>query len=260
MPVDLVGGVPQSALVAHFRTADVYVNLSEHEGFCVPLLEAMWHGVPTIAYRVAAVPETVGDPPAGLLLDDKSPVTVAASVHRVLTDGELAQALVAARPPSGQGLLDCQDAGPLPRGDRGTRRLKAIHQFVPTFEPGAVGAHTIELQRLVGRPRPGIGDLRRVHKAPIPRSSPPLPGIRPPLPGFGRRRLAVPNGHRLERGRLRRPARRAARHQPSQCDPGLVHRAMGSGGQLRDVVGRVSAARPGREAGWPATRVGLQRT
>jgi L-malate glycosyltransferase len=94
--VDLVGNVSQPALVAHFRTADVYVNLSEHEGFCVPLLEAMWHGVPTVAYRVAAVPETVGDPPAGLLLDNKSPVTVAAAVHRVLSDDPLRHDLIAA--------------------------------------------------------------------------------------------------------------------------------------------------------------------
>jgi glycosyltransferase involved in cell wall biosynthesis len=94
--VHLVGSVPQSTLVAHFRTADVYVCLSEHEGFCVPLLEAMWHAVPVVAYRAAAVPETLGDPPAGVLLDDKTPSMVAAAVHRVVTDEAVRDQLVAA--------------------------------------------------------------------------------------------------------------------------------------------------------------------
>ena len=51
---------------------------SDHEGFCVPLAEAMGHGVPIVAYGVTAVPETVGG--AGLVLDDKSAVPFAAAV------------------------------------------------------------------------------------------------------------------------------------------------------------------------------------
>ena len=43
------------------RPSDVYVCLSEHEGFCVPLLEAMHHNVPVVAYGAGAVPETLGD-------------------------------------------------------------------------------------------------------------------------------------------------------------------------------------------------------
>ena len=75
---------PPGVLAAHYRHADVFVCLSEHEGFCVPLLEAMHHGLPVIAYAAAAVPETLGG--AGLLLTDKSPATVAAAIHTVGSD------------------------------------------------------------------------------------------------------------------------------------------------------------------------------
>jgi glycosyltransferase involved in cell wall biosynthesis len=67
---------------------------SDHEGFCVPLAEAMGHGVPIVAYGVAAVPETVAD--AGLVLPDKSALPFAAAVGRVLADPQLRSLLAAA--------------------------------------------------------------------------------------------------------------------------------------------------------------------
>ena len=67
---------------------------SDHEGFCVPLAEAMGHGVPIVAYGVTAVPETVGD--AGLVLPDKSALPFAAAVGRVLGDPQLRAVLAAA--------------------------------------------------------------------------------------------------------------------------------------------------------------------
>lgn len=91
--VSLPGSVSDGALAAHFATADVFVCLSEHEGFCIPLLEAMHHGVPVVAYAAGAVPETLGG--AGLVLDTKDPVTVAAAVHRVVSDSALREDLVA---------------------------------------------------------------------------------------------------------------------------------------------------------------------
>ena len=54
------GPVPNDDLAAYYRCASVYVSLSEHEGFCVPLLEAMAADVPVLAYGAAAVPETMG--------------------------------------------------------------------------------------------------------------------------------------------------------------------------------------------------------
>jgi glycosyltransferase involved in cell wall biosynthesis len=85
--VSLPGSVSGAELEAYFRAADVFVMASDHEGFCVPLAEAMGHGVPIVAYGVTAVPETLAG--AGLSLPDKSAVPFAAAVGRVLADPEL---------------------------------------------------------------------------------------------------------------------------------------------------------------------------
>ena len=63
------GAVPDDDLAAFYRWADVYVSLSEHEGFCVPLVEAMAADVPVLAYAAGAVPETLGG--AGVLFAPK---------------------------------------------------------------------------------------------------------------------------------------------------------------------------------------------
>jgi len=55
-----VGAVPNEELAAYYRNAHAYVSLSEHEGFCAPLVEAMAMDVPVLAYAEAAVPETLG--------------------------------------------------------------------------------------------------------------------------------------------------------------------------------------------------------
>jgi len=63
------GAVPDDDLAAFYRWADAYVSLSEHEGFCVPLVEAMAADVPVLAYSAGAVPETLGG--AGVLFEPK---------------------------------------------------------------------------------------------------------------------------------------------------------------------------------------------
>ena len=63
MPADrfvFTGPVPDEDLATYYRTATVYLSLSEHEGFCVPLLEAMSADVPVLAYSSTAVPDTLG--------------------------------------------------------------------------------------------------------------------------------------------------------------------------------------------------------
>jgi glycosyltransferase involved in cell wall biosynthesis len=92
--VELTGAVPDAELVAHYRAADVFVCVSEHEGFCVPLLEAMHHGVPIVAYGATAVGETLAG--GGIALPGKAPSLVAAAVARVHDDPTLRDALVAA--------------------------------------------------------------------------------------------------------------------------------------------------------------------
>jgi glycosyltransferase involved in cell wall biosynthesis len=92
--VDLTGGVSHQQLVAYYEGSDVLVSASQHEGFCVPLLEAMYHGLPIVASSSGAVPQTIED--AGMLLDGADPADIAATVARVLEDGKLRSALEAA--------------------------------------------------------------------------------------------------------------------------------------------------------------------
>jgi len=92
--VNFAGSVSEAELEAYLQASDVFVCASDHEGFCVPLAEAMGHGIPIVAYGVTAVPETVGD--AGLLLSDKSPLRFAAAVGRILNDDTLRRHLAAA--------------------------------------------------------------------------------------------------------------------------------------------------------------------
>jgi glycosyltransferase involved in cell wall biosynthesis len=92
--VRICGEVSDGALAAYFAAADVYLSLSEHEGFGVPLIEAMTAGVPVVARAAGAVGETAGD--AALLLTRRDPSYVAAALHRISTDHALRQHLVAA--------------------------------------------------------------------------------------------------------------------------------------------------------------------
>lgn len=66
------GHISFAQILAIYKTAHVFLCMSEHEGFCVPLLEAMTFDVPVIAYDACAVPETLGG--SGIVVDDKDPV------------------------------------------------------------------------------------------------------------------------------------------------------------------------------------------
>ena len=92
--VHFAGSVSAAELAAYYTSADVLVCCSDHEGFCAPLLEAMHHKLPIVAYGATAVPETVLD--AGIVLPSKSPVLVATAVQRVLSDEGLRAELVSA--------------------------------------------------------------------------------------------------------------------------------------------------------------------
>jgi glycosyltransferase involved in cell wall biosynthesis len=84
----VTGPVTEAELRAYYDVADVFVSLSRHEGFGVPLLEAMAHDVPVVARATTAVPETVGD--AGVLVAADAPlIDVAAALHQVTSDARL---------------------------------------------------------------------------------------------------------------------------------------------------------------------------
>ena len=85
--VVFTGHIKFDRILAYYKTADVFLCMSEHEGFCVPLVEAMKFHVPIIACANTAIPETLGG--SGMLLDNKNPVYVAACIDRMVNDKAL---------------------------------------------------------------------------------------------------------------------------------------------------------------------------
>lgn len=89
--VHFTGKLGFQELLERYRQSSVFVCLSVHEGFCVPLLEAMKCGLPIVAYAQEAVAETLNG--AGLLLNESCPETVARAVEQIVTDRGLRQSL-----------------------------------------------------------------------------------------------------------------------------------------------------------------------
>ena len=87
------GPVPDRELAAYYRHAHAYVSLSEHEGFCVPLVEAMAMDVPILAYGAAAVPETLGG--AGVTFAPKDLEVAAEWLGALVYDDPLRQQVIA---------------------------------------------------------------------------------------------------------------------------------------------------------------------
>ena len=88
-----LGHVDHSELLACYRAAAVFVSMSEHEGFGVPLVEAMRLRVPVLAYATTAVADTLGD--AGVRFTDKPFDVMAEAAYRLATDQALRAAVLA---------------------------------------------------------------------------------------------------------------------------------------------------------------------
>ncbi|MDQ3263583.1 MAG: glycosyltransferase [Myxococcota bacterium] len=90
--VEFLGRLSHAELVAAYRTASVFVSMSEHEGFGVPLLEAMAAQLPVLAYGAAAVPETLGG--AGVSFDQKHFALLAELACELGREGKLRQSVL----------------------------------------------------------------------------------------------------------------------------------------------------------------------
>ena len=96
LPLDrfiFTGPVPDEDLAVYYKHAAVYISLSEHEGFCAPLLEAMAADVPVLAYSAAAVPETLGG--AGVQFAPKDMEYAAELLGMLAFDDELRAQVIA---------------------------------------------------------------------------------------------------------------------------------------------------------------------
>lgn len=94
--VQFAGLVTDDVLSAHYQRADLFITLSEHEGFCVPVVEAMYFDLPVLALAATALPETLGS--AGLLVERSASVEeIASLVYILCTDRPLRAAVLKAQ-------------------------------------------------------------------------------------------------------------------------------------------------------------------
>lgn len=93
--VHILGQVTNEALTALYDVADLFLCASEHEGFCVPLIEAFHKRVPVLAYASTAVPATMDG--GGVLYDHKDPYRVAALMHALVANHDLTDRIVDAQ-------------------------------------------------------------------------------------------------------------------------------------------------------------------
>lgn len=90
--VFLTGNVKFEDLLAYYKIADVFISMSEHEGFCVPLVEAMYFKVPIIAYNSTAIPDTLNH--AGILINKKKYIEIAEMIELIVKDHDLQTRLI----------------------------------------------------------------------------------------------------------------------------------------------------------------------
>ena len=101
--VHFLGHVSNEQLSAMYDVADLFLCASEHEGFCVPLIEAFYKRVPVLAYAATAVPATMDG--GGVLYDSKDPVEIARIMEAILSDTAIQDAMLASQDAALQRLL-----------------------------------------------------------------------------------------------------------------------------------------------------------
>ena len=90
--ITFTGKVTDPQVHAYYRAADVFICASAHEGFCMPITQAMALDVPVLAYAATAVPETMGG--AGLLIHDWDVAQVATALDQILSDAAFRERLL----------------------------------------------------------------------------------------------------------------------------------------------------------------------
>lgn len=93
--VHFLGHISNEELTALYDVADLFLCASEHEGFCVPLIEAFYKRVPVLAYAATAVPATLDG--GGVLFDTRDPAEIARIMEAILDDRRLEAAVLASQ-------------------------------------------------------------------------------------------------------------------------------------------------------------------
>ena len=87
------GHIPLAEVISYFKLAHLYLHLSEHEGFCAPIPESFYLGIPVVAFDAGAVAETMNH--GGVLVREKDFLKIAALCHQILIRPELKAAILA---------------------------------------------------------------------------------------------------------------------------------------------------------------------
>jgi len=101
--VHFLGHVSNEELTALYDVADLFLCASEHEGFCVPIIEAFYKRVPVLAYAATAVPATMDG--GGVLYETKDPLEIARLMDAVLDDSHVEEAVLQSQDAALQRLL-----------------------------------------------------------------------------------------------------------------------------------------------------------
>jgi glycosyltransferase involved in cell wall biosynthesis len=189
--VHFLGHVSNEELTALYDVADLFLCASEHEGFCVPIIEAFYKRIPVLAYAATAVPATMDG--GGVLFDTKDPLEIARLMDAVLDDSHIEEAVLRSQDASLQRLLAKDFGGTLlrfvdqtlamppreapevpfdfwPQFDQ-FDRLEELRQFRPAL-----------YKALPINPRLATGDQRSAEEEPQPlavASQPPAPSSQP---------------------------------------------------------------------------------
>lgn len=90
--VVFTGSVSFAELIGYYHAADIFLCMSEHEGFCIPLVEAMIFQVPVVAYGAAAIPDTMRR--AGVVVQEKDPVIWSRVIEAILNREEVREEIL----------------------------------------------------------------------------------------------------------------------------------------------------------------------
>ena len=90
--VHFLGHVSNEQLTALYDVADLFLCASEHEGFCVPIIEAFHKRVPVLAYAATAVPATMDG--GGVLYENRDPLEVARLMAAIIDDARIEDAVL----------------------------------------------------------------------------------------------------------------------------------------------------------------------
>jgi len=85
--IHFTGHIPEDELISYFKLSDIYLHMSEHEGFCAPVPESFFLNIPVIAFNKGAVKETMNN--GGILLNKKNFLETAALIDRIVSNDEL---------------------------------------------------------------------------------------------------------------------------------------------------------------------------